>query len=157
MAKFAEGTTVSVEKSKGEIEKLVRAHGADAFMSAADATRAVISFRARGLMIQFVLALPDPRAREFTRDPRYTWKARPVTAAQQAYDAEVRRLWRALALVIKAKLEAASSGIETFEQAFMAHIVVPGGRTVGEVFLPQLGAMREHGQMPQLMPGPARG
>jgi hypothetical protein len=153
MARYAEGTAVSVEKSRAEIEKLVRAHGADAFMSASDATRAVISFRARGLLIQFVLTLPDRRAKVFTQDPRSYWKDRPAAVAQKHYDAEVRRLWRALALVIKAKLEAAQSGIETFEEAFLAHIVTPDKRTVGEVFLPQLAELRERGRMPQLMPG----
>ena len=36
----------------------------------------------------------------------------------------------------KAKLEAVESGIATFEEEFMAHIVMPNGKTVGEMALP---------------------
>ena len=37
---------------------------------------------------------------------------------------------RALLLVIKAKLESIDSGVETFEQAFLANIVMSDGATV---------------------------
>ena len=39
---------------------------------------------------------------------------------------------RALMLVIKAKLESVASGVETFEQAFLANIVLANGQTVHE-------------------------
>ncbi len=39
---------------------------------------------------------------------------------------------RALLLVIKAKLESVESGIETLEQAFLAHVVMANGQTVYE-------------------------
>ena len=41
-----------------------------------------------------------------------------------------RQRWRALNLAIKAKLEAVESGIVTFDQEFLAHIVGPSGQTV---------------------------
>lgn len=40
--------------------------------------------------------------------------------------------WRALALVVKAKLKAIESGIASFEQELYAHTVLPSGRTVSE-------------------------
>jgi hypothetical protein len=40
--------------------------------------------------------------------------------------------WRALVLAIKAKLESVQSKIETFEQAFYAHVVLPNGATIYE-------------------------
>src|ERR1700723_2772498 len=43
-----------------------------------------------------------------------------------------RQRWRALLLVIKAKLESVESGIETLEEAFYANIVMPDGRTIYE-------------------------
>ena len=42
-----------------------------------------------------------------------------------AHEQERRRLWRALLLNIKAKLEAVESGISVFDEEFMAHIVLP--------------------------------
>jgi hypothetical protein len=45
---------------------------------------------------------------------------------------EMRRRWRSLALAIKAKLEVVASGIATFDEEFMAHLVLPDGTTVGD-------------------------
>jgi hypothetical protein len=62
--------------------------------------------------------------------------------------------WRALALVIKAKLEAVAAGITTVEQEFLAHIVLPDGHTtVGTWMAPQLAAAYDAGTMPALLPG----
>ena len=44
----------------------------------------------------------------------------------------------ALLLCIKAKLDAVECGITKFEAEFMAQIVDPSGRTVGEIILPQI-------------------
>ena len=43
-----------------------------------------------------------------------------------------RERWRALVLCLKGKLESIESGIETFEQAFLAHTFLPSGETFGE-------------------------
>ncbi|HWF01594.1 MAG TPA: hypothetical protein VG248_17460 [Caulobacteraceae bacterium] len=58
----------------------------------------------------------------------------PRPGAEQA----CRQKWRALALVIKAKLEAVSAGITTVEDEFLAQTMMGDGRTVGEVVQPQL-------------------
>jgi len=63
-----------------------------------------------------------------------------------------RQKWRALALVIKAKLEAVESGISVFEDEFMAAIVMPNGRTVSEEIRPRIAAAYESGNMPALLP-----
>jgi len=59
---------------------------------------------------------------------------------------------RALALVIKAKLEAVESGITVFDDEFMAHIVLPDGSTVGDFMKPQIEQVYLTGQMPPLLP-----
>jgi response regulator RpfG family c-di-GMP phosphodiesterase len=51
--------------------------------------------------------------------------------AQAVNDAETRRRWRCLAMVIKAKLEVVASGISSFEEEFLAHVMLYDGRTVG--------------------------
>ena len=93
-------------------------------------TRAVVAFAAEGRQVRFVLPMPDPQAREFARTP--TGRERAAKAREEAYEQAVRQKWRALALMVKAKLEAVSSGIVTFEQEFLPHIVLPGGATVYE-------------------------
>ena len=55
-----------------------------------------------------------------------------------AWEQALRTRWRALLLCIKAKLESVESGIETFDTAFMAQIVLPDGRTVEERVLPEI-------------------
>ncbi len=73
------------------------------------------------------------------------------TEARGAYEQAGRQRWRALALVIKAKLEAVESGVETFEDAFLSHIVLPGGGTIGRWLKPQLQEAYVGGKMPPLL------
>jgi hypothetical protein len=49
-----------------------------------------------------------------------------------------REKWRAQLLCIKAKLVSVDSGIETFEDAFMAHVVMPDGQTVADHVRPRI-------------------
>jgi hypothetical protein len=60
-----------------------------------------------------------------------------------------RARWRALLLVIKAKLESVESGIATFEEEFMAQIVLPDDQTVGQWVLPEVARIYETGRMPR--------
>ena len=56
-----------------------------------------------------------------------------------SYDQACRQRWRALLLVIKAKLEAVTAGISTIETEFLANIVLPDNTIcVGEWMLPQI-------------------
>jgi hypothetical protein len=46
--------------------------------------------------------------------------------------------------------------IETFEAAFMAHVVMPNGATVGEQMIPQIAARyKDGGNMPFMLSGPS--
>lgn len=141
---YANGTTVSVEKSQAEIQKLVTKYGATSFASGYTPENAVIVFEARQRRVKFVL--PFPKLKDLNR--RYQRKS---PAEQLA--AEQRRLWRAFALVIKAKLEAVASNVTTFETEFLAHIVDPStGKTIGETAIPAIAAAYERGiKMPPLL------
>jgi hypothetical protein len=75
-------------------------------------------------------------------------------ASSKRYDQECRQRWRALLLVIKAKLEAVESGIACFEEEFLAHIVLPNGQQVGQWLRPQLAFAYERGNMPPMLPAP---
>ncbi len=161
--RFAEKTSVAPEKSRAEIETFLRRYGADQFVSGWDTGRALIGFRASGRHIRFELLMPDPKAPEFRSKRRIHTRSRynPITqrretvtvgASGDRYEAEVRRRWRALALVIKAKLEAVSTGITTFESEFMAHIVMPDGRTIGQHVTPAIEAAYTSGKVRALLP-----
>lgn len=151
MSRYAEGTSVSSEKSRMEIEATLLRYGAEAFMYGWEGQRARISFRAHDRYIRFDLPLPDPNAREFTHHSR---GLRTSDARAASYEQAVRQRWRALALVIKAKLEAVAAGISVFEDEFLAHTLLPNGQTVGEWSKPQIAIAYESGEMPKLLSGP---
>lgn len=154
--KFAEGTTVPTEKSRHEIEQMITRHGADMFAYMHAPGRAQIQFRFKQWHIRFGLPLPAQDDKQFARTPG-RGKQRTADQRYVAWDAECRRRWRSLALAVKAKLECVASGITTFEQEFLAHIVDPAtNKTVGDVIMPQLTASYEgsNGSVPLLLEGP---
>ena len=151
MPKYAAGTEVSSDRSRSEIERTLRRYGATAFAYAWEGSNAQIAFKLADRQIRFRLPLPAPQSREFTLTP--TGRERSAPAAEDAYEQAVRQRWRALALVIKAKLEAVEAGISTVEDEFMAHIALPDGRTVGDWLGPQLTAVYAQQAMPALLPG----
>ena len=152
MARYAEGTQVAPETSRAEIERTLNRFGADAFMYAQDGGKAVVAFRARGRQVRFIVTMPDPGERRFRMTPE-RGLPRSDAAAREAWQGEIRRRWRSLALAIKAKLDAVESGITTFEQEFLPHTVLPDGRTVAQWAEPQVAHAYETGEMPQLLPG----
>lgn len=153
--RYASDTAVSQEKSRNEIEATLKRYGATAFMYATGETGAMVQFYISERRIKFVLQLPDRKAKEFTHSSR---GPRAADVAEKAWEQAGRQRWRALALVIKAKLEAVASGITTIEDEFMAHTVLPDGQTVGEFMKPQLAIAYQTGSMPAtfLLEGPAQ-
>lgn len=148
---YAGNTTVSVEKSKGEIEAILRRYGASQFMAGWSDTISVIGFVIEGRQIKMTLPLPDPHDREFTCTP--TGKKRSNEgAAERAWEQACRSRWRALLLVVKAKLEAVEVGISTVEEEFLAWTVVPGanGETVYDRVGPEILEAISSGRAPVL-------
>lgn len=137
---YAEKTKVPVIQSRGEIEKLLGRHKTQMFGTAIDHEKlsARVQFKSHDRIIRFTVALPDPKK---------------LGTGQRLEQAE-RQIWRALLLVIKAKLEAVENHIATFEEEFLAHIVMPDDRTVAEVVLPQITEAYKTGKMPKAL-GPA--
>ena len=132
MTRYAATTSVSSDQSKAEIEQTLRRYGASSFGYGWEGERAMVGFVVNGRQIRFVLPMPDPNAREFTHTPA-RHQRRSSTEAEKAYEQAVKQRWRALALVIKAKLEAVESGIVSFEDEFSAHMVLPNGERVGDL------------------------
>jgi hypothetical protein len=155
VSRYAEHTTVSSEKSRTEIERTLTRYGADQFMYGWKQEGALIAFRAKGRHIRFVLPMPDKSSEEYsyTRHENH-WARKKLTAAQSAerYEQDVRQRWRALSLCIKAKLEAVEAGITTFDDEFMAQIVLPNGQTMSEHATPLIESAYKTGSMPPMLP-----
>lgn len=149
MAPYAATTTVSVEKSKAEIETTLRRYGATEFITGWDQARAIVAFKMKDRRVKFVLPLPSPSEKRFTHSSR---GPRGADGSHREWEQACRQRWRALALMIKAKLEAVSAGITVFEDEFLAHIQLPDGRTVSEAIAEPLAIAYDTGTMPPLLP-----
>ncbi len=149
---YAQRTTVGQPATFNEIERTLKRYGATAFMYGSTDTEAVVMFDAKGLRLKFRLRFPGIESFRLTE----TGRERTDSVALKAQDEEVRRRWRALLLVIKAKLESVESGIETFQEAFASQIVLANGQTVGQWLVPQLAESASSGNMPPLLPGGGR-
>jgi hypothetical protein len=152
MARYAENTKVTSDSSRAEIERTLRRYGASAFAYGWNGDEATVMFELADRRVRFRLPMPDRNAREFTHTPGKGLLRAPE-AAEREWEQAQRQRWRALALVIKAKLEAVEAGITTVEQEFLAHIMLPNGQTVGDWAAPQIAVSYERGTMPALMPG----
>lgn len=150
--RYAADTSVPVERSRAELETIIRRYGADAFVSGWDGAGATIGFRLRGRFIR--IALPLPSDADFGRTP--TGRTRHARAAIDAAREQAhRQRWRALVLVVKAKLEAVIAGVSTVEQEFLAWTLLPDGRTVGDAVAPAVADAYASGRQPALLLGPA--
>jgi len=153
--RFAEGTSVPVSKTRGEIEAMIEKHGASKFMTFIDTDHAVVGFQRGARLIKITVHYPDRTEKRFVRD--HSNYVRSIDKQKELYDADIRRVWRALALVIKAKLESVESGVSTFEQEFMPFIVTRDGRTIGQILLPQLDQVTGGADITRLLGAPAGG
>lgn len=152
---YAETTSVSVSKTKGEIDRLLRKHKASGFGVFEEQKRAILVFEMAERRIVFHLPLPDRNEDRFVFDGRRN--RRSPDKQLDAWEQGCRSRWRALFLCIKAKLESIESGIETFEDAFLAHIQMPDGHSVSEHVRPRIAAAYAGEPMQPLLPAPKGG
>jgi hypothetical protein len=150
MARYAENTTVSSEKSRAEIERTLTRYGATQFAYGWDHGHSLIEFGMEGRRVRFVLPLPDREADEFWTTPARRNRRTPEQAEAE-WEKACRQRWRALALVVKAKLEAVEAEIAEFETEFLGHIVLPNGGTVGQWMGPQIERAYETSEMPPML------
>lgn len=138
MRRFAEGTTVSVERSRAEIEATLHRYGCQAFSYGYAGEKAQIQFATNDRIIRFDLPLP-PKDQFKKRKVRKSWEYCTPDQQIALWEAACRQKWRALCLAIKAKLEAVQAGISLFEDEFLAHVVDPvTGQTLGNILRPMM-------------------
>lgn len=149
MNRYARQTHIDVARSRVEVERVVMRYGCGQFVSGQLADgRAIVGFSASGRQVRITLRPPDPTQLSTTEKGR----KRSPGAAQDAHQQEIRRRWRALVLVLKAKFEAVESGISTFEDEFLAYTSLPDGTTVGEAIGPAVQEAYLTGRVKGLLP-----
>jgi hypothetical protein len=112
-----------------------------------ESTQAMVMFEVHQMTVRIGISLPDIETFASTDTGRY----RSSTAAIASRDKEIRRRWRVLCLLIKAKLESIEAGITTFEAEFLANIMLPSGETVGDWARTQLVDAVYAGKMPKML------
>jgi hypothetical protein len=156
---YAEGTSVPVEKTKAEIETLLRKRGSARFGTLEDRGQALVMFELNGKALRFSMPLPSKEAfahrenlptyhRRYTRTPEDQYKL---------WEQACREKWRSLLLSIKAKFSNVDAGISSFEEEFMGRIVMPDGRTVAEHVLPRIEQAYLSGKSMPLLPASTDG
>jgi hypothetical protein len=135
MALFAEKTKVPVAQTRSEIEQLLERHKAKQYGTAVDYDMlpARVQFRLHDRIVRFVITLPDKKK----------------LGEGVRFERAERQKWRALLLVIKAKLESVENAIETFEHAFLSQIVMPNDKTVADIMVPLIAESYKGGKMPK--------
>lgn len=139
---FAEKTKVPIAQSQNEIQRTLEKYGATGFGFAQGGGFAVVMFAMSNRQIHIKFPLCEHG--KATDSKNYF-------LSQEQCARENRRLWRCLVLTIKAKLECVESGITTLEEEFLAHIVLPNGRTVGKEIRPRIEESYRSGKMPPLL------
>lgn len=158
MSRYASETAVPVERSRAEIEETLKRYGASSFQTGWNPRQAMIGFEVDNLHVRFTIPMPDPDDKRLTHKKVYG-RLKPMSDLQKsrAYDQELRQRWRALLLVVKAKLEAVECGISTREQEFLAFVVLPNDQTVMQWMATDVLPMIRGGEMPRLaLPAPEK-
>ena len=147
MGHYANNTTVSPEKTQNDIRDTLRRYGAGKFGIMEEVDKAHVMFGYERLLIQLTINLPGREG--FTKTD--AGRPRKTSAVTEAHSQAIRQCWRALLLAIKAKLEAIECGISTIEKEFMAFVMMPDGRSLGDHIIPELHKISSTGKMAKLL------
>lgn len=125
-------TTVAVSKSQEELRVLLRRHGAESFQFGegrrGDDRLAGVEFSHRGHRVVLLVPIKIPAASEMKRIERAARKKHGSLVPDEWAE---QRTWRVIAWTLRARMVAVEEGVETFEQAFLPHIVNPAtGKTI---------------------------
>ncbi|MCA4133382.1 hypothetical protein [Arthrobacter sp. M4] len=114
---YVRGASITASASQAEIQDMLSDFGAVGLRCIREDGRATIAFRSGGQQFRMILVLPRSADEELQkRSTGHALKTPQETARQR---------WRALSVLIRAKLDAVASGIVSFDQEFMAYRLPP--------------------------------
>lgn len=157
MAPYAKNTDVTVDKTEGEIKTMLRKAGAASTSFSEGPGMAMVMFDMEDRRISFKMPLPQVEDFRMMQAGARGMVERTDRQAEKVWDQACRTRWRQLKLCILAKLESVQAGIETFEDAFLAHVMMPDGKTVGEHTRETIAIAYQTGEMRPLLPPPSKG
>lgn len=124
---YAEGTSVSVAQSRGDITGILTKHGVETMAWGSNPAGDYLAFELGGR--SFRLDITKPTEKDI-------WRLFPNHRDTDAKLAgEWRRRWRATVLLLKAKLEFADGETSTLEAELMPYMLLRDGTTLGAAVL----------------------
>lgn len=144
---YTRGDSFSCGVSREHIERALVDHGATDVCFSHRGDKSAIAFRSGGRQFRIVISLPHldaetlPLRKDAADGPGGDAKAKIIERAN-------RRVWHATALAVAAKLGAVAAGAATLESEFLAHVVLPGNRTVLDEIEPVIASAYQSGLRP---------
>lgn len=129
--RFAEGTKVTIDSSRGEITGILAKHGVQRMGWATDGTTDELMFELGGGQYKF--RITRPTAAEIEKRDRREYVYPDNVDWDRKADDEHRRRWRANVLLLKAKLEFIEGGDTTLDRELLPYRVLKDGRTLEDV------------------------
>ena len=108
-------------------------YGATGFRTASEGGRTAIAFSVGRHRFRFMYDPSVPAQPAGAGRPgaaRNLLQPRSTAPGTRSEEEASRRYWHKLSMLIRAKLEAVAEGIASFDEEFLAYMVLPGGQTV---------------------------
>lgn len=147
---YAHGTTVPVSRSRAELDELLKKHSASQRVFADDDEKGleIVVFALAGRQYRLEVPLPKREAfliftKQINGAPR-RYQRTPEDVAK-VHEQACRERWRAIVLLVKAKLETIAIGLSTVEQEFFANLQTYEGKSLYEVLRHRISANYETG------------
>lgn len=151
MTDYAKNTTVTIAKSREEVQKLLDRFGAEGFAYSEQKDGCSVGFSFKGYKVRFFVHY-KPESEFDIAPPVKAWpmgRNRTPVERKAAREQSKRESWRVLVLNVKSKLVAIDQGVRDFFEEFAHDVIMPDGQTIGEYTANYI----EAGRMPPMLPG----
>ncbi|VXC50912.1 conserved hypothetical protein [Arthrobacter sp. 9AX] len=143
---YTRGDSFSSGASREHIRQALVDYGATDVVFSQRGNRSALAFRGAGRQFRIVVSLPESDGSVTTLGDTAEGPLRE--AKGKMLERANRRFWHALSLSIDAKLGAVAAGIASLESEFLAHVVLPGNRTVLDELEPVIDFAYRSGRRP---------
>ena len=142
---YTRGDSFSVGASREHVQRALLDFGATDVRFSQRGHLSAIAFRACGRQFRILISVPQPGVPAVPGDVA---EVHGRGAKAKDVELDVRRFWYAFALSVDAKLAAVAAGVATIESEFLAHVVLPGNRTVIDELEPVIASAYRSGHRP---------